>query len=212
MSAKDKDLDQKQARHSAKSLFDLNITSADDCFKLHLGLTAVQTTMNTEWLLRAAIVFIVSAIDTYFHDKIKYSVGKYKLNNLPKALARFQIPMENLEEWQEAKRKGNVIRNWITEYLAVRPIQKPDIIADYLKLIGIEAFWDTLEKDKTKQKELKEKFNKLITRRNQIAHEGDRQSHRRSGKKLRPIDGQEVEDWIKWSKSFIASIEKVFPT
>ncbi|MBM9576210.1 hypothetical protein JWG45_03495 [Leptospira sp. 201903070] len=199
-------------RHNARSLFDLNIQSAEDCLNLSKGLSAVRTTMNTDWLLRAAIVFIVSALDTYFHDKIKYSVGNYTLAKLPNALAKFQVSLSQLNEWQSAERKGNVLRNWVTEYYSVRPLQSQSAIAEALKLIGIEGFWDSIEKDSTKQKKLKDDFGALVKRRNQIAHEGDREASRGSGKKLRKITEEEIQSWIDWTKSFIHAVEKKHPT
>jgi hypothetical protein len=63
--------------HTAKSLFELNIQSAKDCVQLFDGLSKLKVKMNVKWLLRAAVVFAVSALDTYFHDKVKYRVGRF---------------------------------------------------------------------------------------------------------------------------------------
>ena len=77
--------------HTAKTLFDTNIESADHCVTLFDGLTALKTPLEIDWVLRAAVVFCVSALDSYFHDKVKYRVGKFSLDNLPPALAKFQL-------------------------------------------------------------------------------------------------------------------------
>jgi len=197
--------------HTAISLFKKNIQSAQDCIDQYQGLLVLKSGLNTEWLLRAAVVFIVSALDTYFHDKIKYKVGKLSLNNLPTQLQNFEITIGKLPEWTKAKRKGNVIRNWIVEYLSIRPIQKPDLIAEYLKLVGIDNFWNTMEPDNKKRSALRDDFSKLIKRRNQIAHEGDRLQSRASGKKLRTISKEQVDQWKSWSEKFVNDIEKHFP-
>lgn len=196
--------------HSAKSLFTQNIQSCQDCLNLYNGLNTLTTTHNLDWLLRAGVVFIVSALDTYFHDKIKYNVGKFKISKLPNQLGNFEISLSQIEEYTKAKRKGNVIRNWIVEYLSVRPIQRVDSIAEYLKLIGIENYWQTIEPDKTKCKKIKDEFKELVKRRNEIAHEGDRLTSRQSGKKLRNITDTMVSNWKKFAEDIVDRTEKKF--
>lgn len=199
------------AGHTAQSLFDQNIQSADDCRALYDGMKTLQTGLQITWVLRAGIVFVVSALDTYFHDKVKYRVGKYSLENLPPALARFEIPIGDLTKWDGAERKGNVLRNWITDSLAVRPLQRREAIADALKLAGVNDLWSTIEPNKTTRDQLLEQLDGLIRRRNQIAHEGDRQQSRRSGKKLHPIDRQLLIDAIDFSKALVKKVEVAFP-
>jgi hypothetical protein len=197
--------------HSAKSLFDQNIESAQECLDLFDGLEKLKVNVNLDWLLRAAIVFSVSALDTYFHDKVKYKVGQFSLDNLPPQLASFQIAVRELVTWDEAQRKGNVLRNWVTEHLSVRPLQSPSAIADAMKLAGYESLWDRIEPNREHKKALLEKFNSLIKRRNQISHEGDREQSRRSGKKLRPIPRDAVAISIDFVKDIVIKVETAFP-
>ena len=197
--------------HTAKGLFDKNIRSAETCLGVYDGLAKLDTTLNPKWMLRAAIVFAVSALDTYFHDKIKYRVGSFKLGNLPKQLGNLEIRVSELQNWQKAKRKGNVLREWVTEYLAVQTLQSPQAIAEALKLVNINDFWATAEPDQTKCNLLKSVLNSLIKRRNQIAHEGDRQHSRKSGKRLRSIDRRMVTGWVAFVKHLIEKVEDKFP-
>jgi hypothetical protein len=134
--------------HSAKSLFDKNLASETDCVRLYEGVSRLASSLQVDWILRAGVVFTVSALDTYFHDKVRYRVGGFSLENLPPALGRFEIPVGQLTSWEAAQRKGNVLRNWVVEYLSVRPLQSRQAVADALKLAGIEALWDTIEPDK----------------------------------------------------------------
>jgi hypothetical protein len=197
--------------HSAKSLFDQNIKSAQECLDLFDGLSKLKVGVNLDWLLRAAVVFAVSALDTYFHDKVKYKVGHFSLNDLPPQLAGFQIPIRELVTWDEATRKGNVLRNWVTEHLSVRPLQSPTAIAEALKLAGYESLWDRIEPNKSHKQTLLERFNSLIKRRNQISHDGDREQSRRSGKKLRPIARDDVDTSIKFVQDLVGKVETAFP-
>jgi len=67
----------------AKSLFDKNIKSAKDCLTLYYAIENLKPQdVNAKWLLRAAIVFTVSALDAYFHDKIRYSVEEKQMGTL----------------------------------------------------------------------------------------------------------------------------------
>lgn len=199
------------ASHSAKSLFILNIQSAQDCLSLYDGLSALRTSMELSWLLRASVVFVVSAIDTYFHDKVRYRVGKFGLDDIPPQLGNFEIQIKKLINWKVAARKGNVLRNWVTEYLSTKPLQSPNTIADALKLCGIESLWDKIEPIKSNKEMLLTKLNALVKRRNQIAHEGDRAQSRRSGKNLRNISRNEIVDWITFSTTLVEKIELSFP-
>jgi hypothetical protein len=198
--------------HSARNLFDLNIRSAKDSLALYDAISKLKPQgVDIDWVLRAAVVFVVSALDTYFHDKVKYKVGGYDLGNLPPALANFEIPIKELTAWDESRRKGNVLRNWVTSDLSTRPLQSPNTIADALKLAGIDSLWDTIEPDKTKKASLLKDLNQLIQRRNQISHEGDRKTSRRSGKALRSIDRTQVENWIQFVETLVQKIETAFP-
>lgn len=199
------------ASHSASSLFDDNIKSADECVMLFDGVSTLGASLEIDWILRAAIVFSVSALDTYFHDKIKYRVGKYSLDNLPPAMAKFQIPVSDLTTWEKANRKGNVLRNWVTEHYSVRPLQSPNAIADALKIAEIHSLWDTIDPDPADKKQTENTLNALVKRRNEIAHEGDREQSRRSGKQLRNIDRDCVVNSIQFVRELVHKIETAFP-
>lgn len=101
--------------------------------------------VDIDWVLRAAVVFTVSAIDRYFHDKVKYRIGRFSLDKIPPALKKFEIPISELPKWEKARRKGNVLRNWGVDYLSTKPLQSPDSIAEAMKLADIESLWNTIE-------------------------------------------------------------------
>lgn len=62
----------KGERHTAFSLFKTNMSSVHDTLSLFRGIRELRVGLDTDWLLRGAVVFLVSAIDTYFHDRIKF--------------------------------------------------------------------------------------------------------------------------------------------
>lgn len=198
--------------HSAASLFTKNIRSAHTCLEVFDQMPAPTTDLNTRWILRAAVVFVVSALDTYYHDKVKYRVRRcYRAGSLPTQLASFKVPLGELEKWEKAYRRGNVVRNWVMTHLARQSLQSPDSIADALKLVGINDYWGTIAGSSTQTLALKTQWNGLIRRRNQITHEGDRQQSRCSGKKLRPIDPSTVEKYIRFAEKLVEMTERAFP-
>lgn len=198
--------------HTAKGLFDKNIQSAKDSLALYGAIVKLSPQgVDLDWVLRAAVVFTVSALDTYFHDKVKYRVGRYTLENLPPALAKFQIEIGELSAWKTAIRTGNVLRNWVVNYLSTRPLQSPDAIADALKLANIQSLWNTIEPNQSDRDAMLAKLNALIKRRNQISHEGDRMTSRRSGKALRAISEKQVTDWIEFAEDLVRRVETAFP-
>jgi hypothetical protein len=130
---------------------------------------------------------------------------------MPPALAKFEVPLSGLTKWDGAQRKGNVIRNWLVDYLSTRPLQRKDDIGNALKLVGIDAIWATIEPNTPDREKLLEEMQGYIKRRNQIAHEGDRESSRKSGKKLRPIDRPYAAECMEFVKALIAKVEHAFP-
>lgn len=200
------------ASHSAKSLFDKNIQSAYECIALYEGVQQLGSTLDIAWLLRASIVFSVSALDAYFHDKLKYGAARCNTNDMPPELAKFKIPLCELVNWESSKRKGNVLRNWLEQHFSYKPLQRKDDISDAMKLIGIYDLWLTIEPNDKKREELLKKFSDYVKRRNQIAHEGDRESSRRSGKKLRKIDYRYTHNCFIFAMDLVEKIEFAFPS
>lgn len=207
------------AGHTAKSLFDLNIQGAEECIRISDGVASLASTLNLDWLLRSAVVLAVSAMDAYFHDKVRYRAGRFPLyredtftvDQLPQQLRNLKVPLSDLGRWEMAGRKGNMVRNWATEHLAVRPLQSPYAIAEALKLAGIEDFWSTVEPGDRDLRDLLERLNVLVKRRNQIAHEGDRLQSRTSGKRLRGITREYALEQIRFTKELVARTELRFP-
>jgi hypothetical protein len=157
------------------------------------------------------IVFAVSALDAYFHDKIKYRAGRFRVSSFPPALKRFKIELGGLANWENARRKGNVLRNWVVKYLSTRPLQEKDDIKEALRLVGIEDVWGRSEPNSDRRDILLANLRKITQWRNQITHEGDRLSHRAGGHRLRGIDRTYAEEMVQFARGLIQKIEAAFP-
>ncbi len=195
------------AQHTARSLFDLNIVGADECIALYDGLEKIKVGADINWLLRASVVFSVSAMDAYFHDKIRYRVGRFSVEDLPPALAKVQIRLGDLSTWDSHQRKGNAIRNWVVDQMSFKSLQNKDKIADGMKLCGVEGFWDKVYPDARLRKDALAKLKTYGDRRNDVVHEGDRLSARNSGKVLRPIDLAYARECRSFVADMVVSVE-----
>jgi hypothetical protein len=197
--------------HTAKSLFDLNIKSSREMLDLYDGINKLGTKLEITWLLRGVVVFSVAALDAYFHDKVKYRAGRYDLQDMPPRLAKFEIPLSDLAKWDGAQRKGNVIRNWLVDHFSTIPLQRKDAISDALKFVGIDSVWATIEPNTPERDRMLNVMSDYIKRRNQIAHEGDRESSRKSGKRLRPISRVYAEECMTFVVDMVGRVEHAFP-
>jgi hypothetical protein len=99
----------------------------------------------------------------------------------------------------------------LTSHFATRPLQRKDDIAKALKMVGIDDLWATIEPNAPKRDAMMDELEHLVQRRNHIAHEGDRECSRRSGKRLRPIDKAYAHNSVAFVKGIIDRIEKAFP-
>lgn len=78
-------------------------------------------------------------------------------------------------------------------------------------MVGIESVWLTIEPNILKRETMLLEMKDFVYRRNQIAHEGDREASRRSGKRLRSINRPYAEKSVVFVKDLIQRIEKAFP-
>ena len=178
---------------------------------LYDGINKLGTKLEITWLLRGVVVFSVAALDAYFHDKVKYRAGRYDLQDMPPRLAKFEIPLSDLAKWDGAQRKGNVIRNWLVDHFSTIPLQRKDAISDALKFVGIDSVWATIEPNTPERDRMLNVMSDYIKRRNQIAHEGDRESSRKSGKRLRPISRVYAEECMTFVVDMVGRVEHAFP-
>lgn len=201
------------AKYSASTLFQQNITSAEQCVTLYQAISSLNPSgVDVSWVLRAGVVFAVSSLDAYFHDKIRYRAGRYKIHTLPISLQDFPIALKDISEWSKyTKRPGNFIRNVLMKHFTVRPLQKKDDIAKALQLVGIDRLWATIEPHSPTRDEALRRLGEIVQRRNHIAHEGDRIHTRKAGKRLRPIDDAYVNDAIQLVKAVVFRIEHHYP-
>lgn len=160
-------------------------------------------------LLRAALVMSVSAMDAYFHAKIlRYVVSHSKAHEPSSRLLNERILVKDFVSGRKKKRANTALRSAVERNLSYQSLQQPDKIADALGLIGVSDFWtgvaDTLDRDK---KDLCDSIEKIVGRRNKIAHEGDLSQSKKARNKSRGISVSFVKESIALLKSVIDASE-----
>ncbi len=196
---------------SAKRLFSENLVGAEENITIYDAIEKISPRLHLSWLLRSVVVYSISALDAYFHDKIRYRAGHIDLSDMPNDYAEFQIPIKEVIRWVAADRKGNIQRDWFINHYATRPLQKKDEIAKAMKLMGYNDFWATVEPNSPARDEMLLTLAGYVDRRNKIVHEGDRLQHRSGGKQPRDIDREYAQACMDYVRQLVDKIEPVFP-
>jgi hypothetical protein len=128
-------------------------------------------------LYRAAIVLLVSAIDTYFHSKILEVFDHMNIRKPPEKLLNWEF-RKSLRDFIDLKNnkdsKRRFLKILVGEKIEYQTFQKPDKISEALKHIGVEEFWDKIAKELNRSaNDVKTDMDRIVRRRDMIVHEGD---------------------------------------
>lgn len=141
------------------------------------------------WMPRSAVVASISALDTYVHSVVKaklpdmFAIGRDVPESLAKQLSAL-LTVKDANTFRQAvpilqshDTIGQLLRRLETNYLQFQSFQAPDKIIEAYRLIGFENIFEMVAQlwpgPNTKDEHLKRRLAGYVTRRNQIAHEGD---------------------------------------
>ncbi|MDZ7750902.1 MAG: HEPN domain-containing protein [Gammaproteobacteria bacterium] len=187
---------------TADTDFQVSVQAADSLLSMYaelrrargLGARGRLDAQNEDllWLPRSAVVAAISALDSYIHavlnEKIPHAL---QANPVPEPLCKTMadlIPIKNANTFSLALpviAGGNVIpylsNKYKEETLSFLSYQSPDkIIAGYA-LIGYEDIFTRVSAiwpgPNSTSNDIKRQLANYVKRRNQIAHEGDRDQH-----------------------------------
>lgn len=130
--------------------------------------------IDTSDILRAQYVLAVSALDHYVHEVTRLGMLEIFDGKRPPSSAylRFRISASCLDATQTLSR-GNFDSEIRTQHSYV-VFQRPDRIADGIRLISEIKLWDAVSKRIGVNPELiKQRLTLIVDRRNKIAHEAD---------------------------------------
>lgn len=162
-------------------------------------------------ILRAALVLLVSALDTFIHDIVRLgmieilqkkrpSTNEYKKLTIDFGYIVFDPKYEWFEAYVRRFLHGDAKKSGKT-------YQEPDRIAEGIELISNIKLWDILDLELGDSKKLKKRLREIIRRRNTIAHESDINP---SYPNLRnPINLEEVKDSVIFIEQLVKAIYRI---
>lgn len=173
-------------------------------------------------LRRSALVMAVTGIDAYMHWLVYRQISEVrKEGDLPKALAKLDIPFTEIAALADATLRGRKekvdTRPWVQVKHAMQKRLLRETFQSY-EQVGIAFSWAGIEKPWSRvagkmgvqADSIKLRLNSLVHRRNQIVHEGDITRASRPQKlKYNDVDHAQIVDDVNWIESVIAAIEKV---
>ncbi len=158
-------------------------------------------------LLRAAIVFSVSAMDAYFTNKfseilVPFIKKKGATEGIIKLLSDAGLDTKQAVAMIGMQRPYRRVRMLIETYFERFTTQKSDIIDQLLLSVGIKNFSKNAQK-LTKRTNLVRRIELLVERRHVIVHEGDLNKHGR----IKKIEVNKVERQIQEVQLFVENSE-----
>lgn len=169
-------------------------------------------------LLRMALVMGVAAIDSYMHGIVTRRIADVRQRaDLPKALARLEIPFSELAGLADAslsaQRARKRARPWVQvkaslqRRLLKETFQSYDQIAMAFAMAGVERAWSKVASELGDNAEnLKDHVGSIVLRRNQIVHEGDlKRASRPRNLRFNKISQKKIVSEIDWVESLISA-------
>jgi hypothetical protein len=127
-------------------------------------------------ILRAALVAGVSSLDHYVHEKVRtMMLGIYaSANPGTDAYGRFTVALSSVETAFLNPGSSDWLDGEIRRQHALLSFQKPDKIADAVRMISPVKLWEEVGTAMTMPPaDVKRELTLIVDRRNQIAHEAD---------------------------------------
>lgn len=159
-----------------KTLFDEQVSSLQMLSSVYSYMKQNAIYMDTDALLRAEYVLLVSSFDSYIHNIVRRKIRDnfFSSDHLPEDLGvSIEVVRLMREDGTESGQKL-LLDSYLNKLLSKDSYQSPKSIDYALGLIGINKIWsasvstfgDTAEN-------VKKRMALIVQRRNQIAHEAD---------------------------------------
>jgi hypothetical protein len=162
---------------AALKAFDDSLARARHLHGLHHTLSGTLTVaVDLKDILRAEIVMAVSALDHYVHEVARMGMIECWTGARPATdtFSRFALPMSTARSLANAATAVAALDAEIRSKLGYASFQKPDKIADAVRLFSSVSLWEQvgIQLGKPAQ-DVKNSLGLIIDRRNKIAHEAD---------------------------------------
>ena len=191
----------------AFEVFENNFQQASDLVGLYEGLEKmVSEALDISDLLRMSLVLVVSALDYYVHEVVKYGMVEAYRGERPQTdkFAKFRIPLAKflhtnvanpvtVQEW---------LRDEIERQFGWKSFQRPDRISEALKHVKEGGPWSEVATALSSQRdEIIARLTSIVDRRNDIVHEAD----------IDPISGRRrdiTKEEVRESLEFVREVVK----
>lgn len=188
----------------------LELKKLDDIFNYNARLLTAG--IDISGLLRAEIVFAVSALDQFIHAVLIYKAMDILKNRKPQSTSFYKLTI-GLDSVSLFLNNTNtldalpIIENEIRTNLGWKSFQQPDKIAEALKIVCNKKVWDEVSNimDISTQI-LKEKLKLIVKRRDSIAHEADFDLVNQC---QYPIDRNSTRDSVNFIISLVYAIDSI---
>jgi hypothetical protein len=159
-------------------------------------------------LLRQSVVAACAAFETYMADTIMKEIGGVMRNSDPLPTRYADITLNVAQWWQIQdgyKRRGWGLRELVIEP-RIRELSStvPSQVGQLLSLLGVRDWVNKVNRARGRSAKTVEDLDRIATRRNRIAHEGDRVGRGRAA-----ITIDEALDEIEVIESIATAIESV---
>ena len=172
--------------------------------------TMTTSAVDLSDVMRAELVLAVSALDHFIHEVARCGMLEVHRGNRPPtdAYQAFRIPLGAVRTGLSDLTRDDWLDSAIRQAQSLSTFQRPDNIADALRLISPVKLWDEVAKQLgLASAEVKRRLQLVVDRRNKIAHEADLDPLN-PGVRW-PIDEQMVDDAITFIHSLGLAIHKV---
>lgn len=173
--------------------------------------------MDVSDVYRAAFVQGVSAFDTFVHEEIRARIIAIFASGvpMPKALERFRVSLLSVQMALTSSGLG-WLETEIREQHSLLSFQKPDKVADAVRLISDVQLWRALADHlgqgplggETGDQILKRRLTLITDRRNTIVHQSDIDPTP-PGDELYPMTRETVEDALAFLDQIAQGIQAV---
>lgn len=127
-------------------------------------------------VLRAELVFAVSAFDFLIHEFVRIGMSQAFLapSKRTTAFKSFRVELSSVEAALSSPATLDWLNQEVIKQHGWQSFQKPDKVASALSLISSKAAWPAISKSLGRpEDDIKTELRLIVDRRNKIAHEAD---------------------------------------
>ncbi|WP_165236018.1 HEPN domain-containing protein [Aquisphaera insulae] len=161
----------------AKSRFDANWELAEHLRVLYVSLQSISVPIyQPEDTLRASIVAVVGALDTFVRDLVCVGVREMLAGSRLRTqrFRSLKLPVNVMLSYMENPSQTNAIEQEILNSFINRTYQRPEQIENGILLLRDGDLWRDIDRRlNLAPGDVAKELNSIVDRRNQIVHEGD---------------------------------------